>query len=66
MIEVIIKFLITSASRKASTTSHETTPTKCLNPKEGVANSTAGEMGGAGTTSQSDAMHVYAQATAGV
>ena len=54
MIEVIVKFLSTSACRKASTTSHETTPTKCLNPREGVADSTAGEMGGAGTTSRSD------------
>ena len=54
MIEVIVKFLSTSASRKASATSHETTPTKCLNPREGVADSIAGEMGGAGTTSRSD------------
>ena len=51
MIEVIVKFLTTSASRKASYTA---TSTKISNPKEGVADSTARKKGGACKTPTSD------------
>ena len=54
MIEVIVKFLTTSASRKASTISHAATLTKILNPKEGVAAPTAQERGGTYKTPGSD------------
>ena len=55
MIEVIVKSLTTSASKKASATSHATTvPTKSLTPKEGVASTTPQQKGGASRTPQSD------------
>jgi hypothetical protein len=54
MIEVIVKFLMTSASKKASTTSHATTPTKSPNPKGGMADLTPQEEGGAHRTPRSD------------
>lgn len=54
MIEVIVKFLTTSAGRKASTTTHATTPTKFFNPREGVADMAAREGGGARKTPPSD------------
>ena len=55
MIEVIVKSLTTSASKKASATSHATTvPTKPPIPKEGVASSTSQQKGGASRTPQSD------------
>ena len=47
MIEVIVKFLTTLATRKSLTISHAATPTKISNSKEGVVDSTSQERGGA-------------------
>ena len=55
MIEVIVKSLTTSASKKASATSHATTvPTKPPTSKEGVASTTPQQKGGASRTPHSD------------
>lgn len=53
MIEVIVKFLTTSASKKVST-SQATTPINPPTPKEGVANSATQQKSGASRTPQSD------------
>lgn len=54
MIEVIVKFLTTSATRKTSSISHAATPTTISNPKESVTSPTTHERIGAYKTAGPD------------